>query len=145
MSRRLLLSASLFVLSAAPLAAQQRPYTEGPVVEASYIRIKPGHFDDYMAYLSGSYKQLMEAQKKAGIITDWKVFQTQESRGTNDWDLLLTTTYKNMAALDNLEDRTDPVTKQVMGSREKAAEGVADRGEIRELFGNRYIRELIIR
>ncbi|MFL5460450.1 MAG: hypothetical protein ACJ8AP_01145 [Gemmatimonadales bacterium] len=63
----------LFLLSvalvlAAPTAAQQssRPYTEGGVTEVQYIRVKPGHFDEYMTFLAGPYKQQMEAQKKAG-------------------------------------------------------------------------------
>jgi hypothetical protein len=34
--------------SPAAAAAQDRPYTEGPVVAVSYIRIKPGMFDKYM-------------------------------------------------------------------------------------------------
>ena len=58
--------AGLLVLAAAPTAAQQssRPYTEGSVTAVAYVRVKPGRFDDYMAYLAGPYKQLLEAQKK---------------------------------------------------------------------------------
>jgi hypothetical protein len=56
---------------AVPAAAQQatRPYTEGPVTDVQYIRVKPGHFDEYMTFLARPYKQLQEAQKKAGVIT----------------------------------------------------------------------------
>jgi hypothetical protein len=145
MSRRVLL-AGLFFLTTVPASAQQspRPYTEGTVTNVSYIRVKPGRFDDYMAYLAGPYKQFMEAQKKAGIITAWAVYSSP-SRDEEDWDVLLTTTFKNMAALDNLDDRTDPIVKQVMGSNEKANEGMVKRGDMRDLVGNRLIRELIIK
>jgi hypothetical protein len=136
----------LLVLVPTVGAAQQspRPYTEGSVTNVSYIRVKPGRFDDYMAYLAGPYKQFMEAQKKAGIITGWGVYNSL-GRDEKDWDIVLTTTFKNMAALDNLDDRTDPIVKQVMGSNEKANEGMVKRGEMRDLVGNRLMRELIIK
>lgn len=146
MCPRALHVAGSLVLAAAPTAAQQssRPYTEGSVTAVAYVRVKPGRFDDYMAYLAGPYKQLLEAQKKAGIITGWSVFSSPE-QNKEDWNLILTTTFKNMAALDNLEDRTDPILKQVMGSIEKANQGSVSRGEMRELVGNRLVRELIIK
>jgi hypothetical protein len=137
--------AGLVVLMVAPAAAQSsRPYTEGTVTNVSYVRVKPGRFDEYMAYVAGPYKQLMEAQKKAGIITGWAVYSSP-NQDDKDWNLILTTTFKNMAALDNLDDRTDPILKQIMGSTEKASQGVVNRGEIRELVGDRLVRELIIK
>lgn len=145
MPSRALCITGLLLLTAAPVVAQSdRPYTEGPVNAVSYIRVKPGQFDHYMAYLAGPYKQLMEAQKKAGIITGWAVYTSPE-RDDEDWNMVLTTTYKNMAALDNLDDRTDPIQKQVYGSLEKGNEGVVQRGEIRALVGSRLLRQLIIR
>src|SRR4051812_8375881 len=91
---------------AIPAAAQQSspPYTEGPVTDVQYIRVKPGHLDEYMAFLAGSYKQSMEAEKKAGVITAWAVYSS-DNRDEDDWNIALTTTYKNMGAMDNLRDR----------------------------------------
>jgi hypothetical protein len=145
MPRRVLL-AGLFFITTVPVSAQQspRPYSEGAVRSVSYIRVKPGRFDDYMAYLAGPYKQFMDAQKKAGIITGWAVYNSP-GRDEKDWNIVLTTDFKNMAALDNLDDRTDPIVKQVMGSNEKANEGMVKRGEMRDLVGNRLLRELIIK
>ncbi len=40
--------------------AQERPYREGPVTEISFVKVKPGKFDEYMAYLAGPYRELME-------------------------------------------------------------------------------------
>lgn len=145
MSRSPLCLAGLVVLMVSPATAQSsRPYTEGSVTNVSYVRVKPGRFDDYMAYVAGPYKQLMEASKKAGIITGWAVYASP-NRDDEDWNLILTTTYKNMAALDNLDDKTDPILKQLIGSTEKANQGVVNRGEMRELIGDRLLRELIIK
>ena len=143
---RALGSAGFAFILATPAAAQQasRPYTEGSVVEVQYIRVKPGRFDEYMAYLAGPYKQTMEAQKKAGVITGWAVYAS-DNRDEEDWNLALTTTYKNMAALDNLRDRVDPIQSQVFGSMEKSSAAMVKRGEMREVVGGRQLRELIIK
>jgi L-rhamnose mutarotase len=134
------------LLLAIPAAGQQasRPYTEGGVTDVQYIRVKPGHFDEYMAFLAGPYKQLMDAQKKAGVITGWSIYQS-DNRDEQDWNIVLTTSYKNMAALDNLPDRVDPITKQVYGSLEKSSDAMVKRSEMRDIVGNRLLRELTVK
>ena len=136
----------LLLVLVVPASAQQasRPYSEGSVINVQYIRLKPGQFDAYMAYLAGPYKQLMEGEKKAGVITSWAVYSS-DSRDEKDWDLALTTTYKNLAAMDNLRDRSDPVVNQVFGSNEKSNEASIKRGEMRDAVGSRLLRELIIK
>jgi hypothetical protein len=59
--------------------------------------------------------------------------------------VLTTTNYKNMGALDNLRDRADPITRQVYGSLDKSDEAMAKRGEMRDIVGNRQLRELIFK
>jgi len=39
---------------AAASAQDAKPYKEGPVTQLSYIKIKPGRFDDYMKWLATS-------------------------------------------------------------------------------------------
>ena len=53
--------------------------------------------------------------------------------------------YKNLAALDNLSERTDPAATKLMGSRQKRAEASISREAMREPLGDRYIRELILK
>jgi hypothetical protein len=146
MHRRTLYLSGFALLLSLPAAAQQasRPYTEGGVTDVQYIRVKPGRLDEYMTFLAGPYKQLMEAQKKAGVITGWAVFQS-DSRDEDDWNIALTTTYKNMAALDNLRDRVDPIDQQVYGSLEKSSDAMVKRSEMREIVGNRLMRQLTIK
>jgi hypothetical protein len=138
-----LLTLSL-LLPVSAVAQQQRPYTEGNVVTASYLRTKPGMFEQYMKYLQGPYKQLLEAEKKAGIVVDYAVL-TSAPRGKDDWDVLLTVTFKNMAALDGLDDRTDPIADKVMGPLEQRNRAAIDRGAMREVIGSRLLRELVLK
>src|SRR6478609_9686314 len=57
----LLLGLVVFGIAADAGAQDTKVYKEGPVTELSYIKIKPGRFDDYMKFLDTTYKQLLEA------------------------------------------------------------------------------------
>jgi L-rhamnose mutarotase len=126
------------------LAQEDHAYTQGPVVVVSFVRTEPGMFEEYMRYLDSTYKHLMDEYKKQGIITDYAVYQALP-RDPKDADLILTVTYKNMAAFDNLQARTDPATKQVFGSLSKAASASVDREKMRKQLGNQQIRQLILK
>jgi hypothetical protein len=130
-----------FVVMGGVASAADRPYTEGPVVNVSAIRTMPGMFDDYMAWIAGPYKQAMEAQKAAGIILGYTVYATTP-RGPDDPDLYLVTTYKNMAALDDMSAKLDPIYEKLQGSLAEQNKAYIDRGKMRTVLGDELIREL---
>jgi len=130
-----------FFTLAGTAGAADRPYTDGPVTIVSSIRTVPGAFDDYMAWLAGPYKQAMEAQKAAGIIVAYSVYYTAP-RGPDDPDLYLTTTYKNMAALDDMNAKLDPIYEKLQGSMAEQNKAYAERGKMRTVLGDEMIREL---
>jgi len=98
-------------------------------------------FDTYMKYLATTYKGLMEEYKKSGLIVDYGVYATN-ARNPSEPDLYLTITYKNWAALDGLQDRMDPISSKVWGSRSGADKASVDRGKMREQLGVEYIQKL---
>lgn len=114
--------------------ADDHPYTEGSVYFVTKIRTEPGRFEDYMKFLSTTYKTEMEAYKKAGLIVDYQVILTQPAN-ENEPDLLLVTTYKNWAATDGWSTKFDAVTKQVEGSLDASDHATTDRGKIRRILG----------
>jgi hypothetical protein len=124
--------------------ASDRPYTEGTVSVVSSIRTAPGMFSSYMKFLSTTYKQLMEENKKAGNIVDYAIYQTTP-RSPADPDLLLVVTYKNMAALDGLSERMDAIQEKVVGSQEVRDAAAAERSKIRTALGSEVIRQLILK
>jgi hypothetical protein len=130
-----------FVALGGIATAADRPYAEGVVVNVSSIRTEPGMFDDYMAWLAGPYKQAMEAQKAAGLIVGYTVYVTVP-RGPDDPDLYLITTYKNMAALDDLTTKLDPIYEKLQGSMAEQNKAYIDRGKMRTVLGDELIREL---
>jgi hypothetical protein len=139
-----LLGAFAFVTLGNLAAAADRPYTEGNVVNVSAIRTQPGMFDEYMKYIAGPYKQMMDEQQKAGIIVSWAAYSVVP-QGPNDPDLYLITTYKNMAALDGLDARTDPISEKVFGSMDKSNAAAIDREKLRKLMGDTMMRQLVIK
>jgi len=131
---------SMSAISSA-LADDSKSYTDGTVTEVTSIRTKPGMFDAYMKWLDTTGKQLREDEKKAGLIIDYAVYQV-EPRSPQDPDVYLTITYKNMAALDGLSDRVEPLMKKIWASRDAAAKAQVDRESMREVLGSQLIRRL---
>lgn len=136
--------AVLLSVSAMATAQEASVYSEGPVVDISYIKLKPGMFEAYMNWVATDRKAYMDELKKAGIILDWRVYGTQ-ARSPSDPDLILTVTYRNMAAFDGLEARTDPIMARLAGSMQKANEMAVSRESMREVLGGQLIRELVIK
>ena len=125
------------------IAQEAKPYTEGVVTDVSFIRIKPGQFDNYMKFLDGPYKAEMEALKKAGIVTRYAVAQTQ-ARSPDDYNLVLTVSYPNMAALDKT-DQSEAISAKVLGSNDEQNKATMDRGAMRDVLGGRLVRELVLK
>lgn len=123
------------------LADDSKSYTEGTVSEVTSIRTKPGMFDAYMKWLDTTGKQLREDEKKAGLIIDYSVYAVTP-RSPHDPDIYLVITYKNMAALDGLSDRIEPLQKKIWTTRDAAAKAAVDRESMREILGTELIRRL---
>ena len=131
---------SLFALMTSAQAAD-RPYTEGTVSVVSSIRTEPGQGENYMKYLATTYKQLMDEQMKAGLIVNWSVF-TARPRTANDPNIYLVTTYRNLAAMDSLQDKTDAIQERLIGNQEARDAAMVARGKMRTMIGSEVIRKV---
>ena len=141
----LILCAAIMAVSTSVTRAQEdHAYTQGSVTIVSFVRTEPGMFDEYLRYLSNTYKKLMEESKKQGIVSDYAIYQATP-RGPQDADVILTVTYKNMAAFDTLQASTDPLVKEIFGSLPKAASASADREKLRKQLGSQMVRQLILK
>lgn len=133
---------TLAVLACTTVAvADAPPYTEGSVVNVARIRTVDGKFDDYMKWLSTTWKQQQEASKKAGNIVSYEILLV-EPRTEDDANLLLITRYKNWAALDGARAKEDAVVTQVEGSVTAANESQAARSKIRRVLGSSTMQVL---
>jgi hypothetical protein len=125
--------------------AQDLPYNEGPVTVVTSVKIMDGQFDNYMSYLQSTYKPVMEAQKKEGIVLGYAIYDASP-RQPDDADMYLVVSYPNMASFDGLRERTEPVSARVTGlDRGQATKASVERGKMREILGTQMLRELILK
>jgi hypothetical protein len=124
-------------------AQMKRPFHNGSVWSVAFIRMKPGMETAYLNYLAGPWKANQEAMKKEGLILSYKVLAT-EGHGTNDWNVMLMTEYKNLATMEANEDKADQLTQTTVGDDEKQRQGYRERLEIREVMGDRLAREVVL-
>ena len=124
-------------------AQVNRPYHPGSVWNIAFIRIKPGMDTAYLSYVANQWKAEQEAQKKDGNIISYKVLSV-EAQTPGEYNLMLMTEYKSLAAMEANEDKADAVAQKVVGNDEKQMQGYKERSEIREVLGERLAREIIL-
>ena len=146
MLSRVAVVALVFSSTAMPavLSAQAFPYTEGSVWAMSMNRVKSGHGDDYYNDLRASLKRQLDEAKHQGLILSYKLIQT-DATNPDDWNILLMVEYKNMAVLDGLRAKLDPIASRTIGTREERRDRAVKRNEIREVIGTKLGREIILR
>ena len=128
--------------------SKERGYTDGPVTSVAYIRIEYGHFEEYVAWLNSTWKPVMEASKKAGLILDYKVCRASP-KSPEQPNIFLMITYKDMAAFGgDMGDKAadlDAMAEKVIGSIEVQNEARVFRNEYRKVLGTELIRELVLK
>lgn len=139
-----MITAFSFVAVSLCLGQSDAPYTEGPVWTITMVKTKPGMADDYLKNLAQAYKATNEEAKKQGIIMDYKILLGDDST-PQDFDILLMQEFKNMAALDGLREKTDPIARKLIGSEDVQRQGAVKRMEIREIMGNKTMREITLK
>jgi len=138
-----LLVVVVLTLSVVVVAQVNRPYRNGTVWSIGFIKMKPGMDTAYLNYVAGDWKRQQEALKKDGQILSYKVLTT-EAHGSNDWNIMLMTEYKDMATLEVNQAKADDLLQTVIGTDEKQMQGYRDRLQIREVLENRLAREIIL-
>ena len=137
------LAVCLLLLGVSVYAQMVRPTHPGTVWELSFIHVRPGMDTAYEKYLASDWRKEQETLKAAGIILSYKVIEA-ESHAPNDWDLMLMVEYKDLATLEQNEDKADALLQKMFGGDEKVMQGYKERSEIREVLGTRLAREIIL-
>src|SRR5207248_5349597 len=123
-------SSAKAAVNPAPTGQSTAPYTEGGVWQITMVKTKPGTSDD-------------EA-KRQGIITDYKIL-AGDAATQQDYDILLMIEYPNMAAMDGLREKTDPIGAKMVGTEDQQRQLAVKRLEIREIMGDKTMREITLK
>ena len=135
-----LFAATLLTASAA--FAQSPNYDTGPVWRVSYYSIKTGQADTFWKDFRENFKPIYDEFKKAGFITDYKVFTNPVVDHPHDWDVAVATMYPNWAALDELDAKGTTIVVKHYGTREAMVEVGKKRADLREIVASHLAREV---
>jgi hypothetical protein len=108
------------------------------------VKTKAGMTDDYLKTLAKIYKSTNDELKKQGLIMDYKILIGNDAT-PQDFDILLMVEFKNMAAFDGLREKADPIADKILGSEDAQRQGAIKRMEIREIMGNKLMREVTLK
>src|SRR6266446_411204 len=139
-SRHIILMIALAFFASITLSRAQSdgPYTEGPVWNITMVKTKYGMTDDYLKGLAKTFKGTLEEAKKQNLILDYKIL-IGGAANPQDFDILLMTSSKNMAALDNAREKFDPIAQKIEGSPDEQRATATKRLEIREIVGGKLM------
>ncbi len=143
-----LIARGLLVLSVAALlplcASAQEHYSYTGVSRVVTIRILPGKSADF--YKAFAYApKVFEAEKEAGLITGYALLSSVDYSGPDKWDFKIVIMYKDLAALDNISNKADPIVAKVYGTPEKRAEISRLRTESSEVVSSELERNIVLK
>ncbi|MEO6871892.1 MAG: hypothetical protein ABI233_06695 [Chthoniobacterales bacterium] len=147
MKKHLILAASAVLFTGwVNLASAQSdaPYTEGGVWQITMVKTKYGMSDDYLKGLAKTFKGTLEEAKKQNLILDYKIL-IGEAATPQDFDVLLMVESKDMASFDNSREKFDPIAKKIEGSIDQQRATATKRLEIREILGDKLMREVTLK
>ena len=137
---------TLFVaalLTAAPAFGQNPNFEPGPVWRVTYYHIKPGQGDAFWKDFRENTKPIFEEFKKAGFISDYKTFTNPVTDHPGDWDVAISISYPNYAALDQLATKGATIAAKHFGSREAMLEAGKKLNDVREVIASHLAREVM--
>jgi len=147
MKKYLILAASVALVTAwTGLCSGQSdaPYTEGSVWNVTMVKTKPGMDDQYLKGLAKTFKGNLDEAKKQKLILSYKIL-IGSAATSNDFNILLMVESKDMAALDNGREKFDPIAKKIEGSVEEQEKTMVKRLDIREIVGDKLMREITLK
>jgi len=125
-------------------AQSDAPYTEGSVWNITMVKTKPGMDDQYLKGLATTFKGNLDEAKKQKLILSYKIL-IGSAATSNDFNILLMVESKDMAALDNGREKFDPIAKKIEGSVEEQEKTMVKRLDIREIVGDKLMREVTLK
>jgi hypothetical protein len=126
-------------------ASAQEHFTEGPVWRVTLVDITPGKNMEFWQDVRRNLKPIWEEYKKQGIIMDYAVHLKMTAEEPGDWDVAIAIQYKNLAALDGLGARTDPITLKAYGSADARRQANVKRTEHGRTVASFLMRQVTVK
>lgn len=145
MMKSLFVGAAMIAATLAnPALAQESSYKPGSVWEASRIDVLPGQFENYMDFLSTTWKKNQELAKAEGIVLNYHVLAVNNPR-QGEPDLVLIVEYKDYQTTAQQEAFQKKVNAAMAMDNRKQASANGERSKMREGLGSTEYQELILK
>jgi hypothetical protein len=131
------------LLAASPASAQSPNFDPGPVWRVTYYHIKSGQGDAFWKDFRENGKPIFEEFKKAGLIVDYKTFTNPVTDHPGDWNVAISVSYPNYAALDQMAAKAASIVSKHYGSRDAALAAGKKLEDLREVIASHLAREVI--
>ena len=131
----------LALVSGSSAAFSQQYFTNTGVMRVVKYRILPGKSADFFKWLSNAPK-ILGAEQQAGLIESFHFIHSTEFVGPDKWDVAIVITYKNMAALDEIGPKSDPIVAKAWGSPEARAAATKLASESMEVVSAELVRNI---
>ena len=122
--------------------AQDKTYTNGSVWQIGFIKVGANMTVEYLNNLKNNWKATHDEAVKQGLIVSYKILQGAAAN-PDDWDIMLMTEFKNMAAMEGQEDKWDAISKKIIGGEEAMKKLNESRVSMRTIYGGKLLREVV--
>jgi hypothetical protein len=122
--------------------SQDRLYKEGSVWNVQFVKTNAGMGVDYINSLKTTWKATQDEALKQGLILSYKILDGQAAN-PQDFDIILLTEFKNMASMDNMDDKWDAISKKVVGDQAAMKTLRESRVNMRTINGGKLMREIV--
>ena len=137
-----LAAATLF--GASPAMAQDSSYKAGAMWNASRIDVEDGQFENYMDFITSTWRGNQEFAKSQGWLLDYHILENINARD-GEPDIILLTRFADMPTAAESERHGKILNARMKQDDHSADAASGKRGSMRKLMGTVLYRELVAR
>ena len=137
----LVLMAFTLTLSSS-LYSQDKSYKDGSVWQVGFIKVSANMNIEYLNNLKNNWKATHDEAVKQGLILSYKILQGTAAN-PDDWDIMLMTEFKNLAAMEGSEDKWEAISKKIIGGEDAMKKLNESRVSMRTIYGGKVLKEVI--
>jgi len=137
------LAAASLLLGSATFA-QESSYKPGTVWNFSHIKVEPGQFENYMDFLSKTWKKGNEWSKKEGNVVSYHVFAVNNPRD-GEPDLILAIESKDYLSNAQQLELQKKFEAFMAADTRKMDTASGERKVMRKLAGSMEVQELMLK
>jgi hypothetical protein len=122
--------------------AQDKSYKDGSVWQVGFIKVGANMTVEYLNSLKNTWKATHEEAVKQGLIVSYKILQGAAAN-PEDWDVMLITEYKSLAAMEGMDEKWQAISKNIIGGEDATKKLNESRVSMRTIYGGKTLREVV--